>query len=184
MSRLSGKIGILAAGGCAFAVSSSEFRVLFQFPQSKSGNVKDLSGFTHRPRLAFKPPVFRKASRRQSQPGYLLALRRKSRRIPRPPRPKRSWPGDLDERRSADSPGISLYVQDNERNNQQLRFSASIPQTRRKEELGDRRRGTFPKELPRTEPKTPLIVVVNLWFLTFAPAVAIPRSGLRFLAPG
>src|SRR6266850_5612072 len=31
-----------------------------------------------------------------------------------------------------------------------------IPQTRRKEELGDRRRGTFPKELPRTEPKTPL----------------------------
>ena len=28
------------------------------------------------------------------------------------------------------------------------------------------------------------VVVVNLWFLTFAPAVAIPRSGLRFLAPG
>jgi hypothetical protein len=60
------------------------------------------------------------------------------------------------ERRSADSPGISLYVQDNERNNQQLQFSAFIPQTRRREELGDRRRGTFPKELPRTEPKTPL----------------------------
>jgi len=33
---------------------------------------------------------------------------------------------------------VSLYVQDNERNNQQLQFSASIPQTRRKEELGDR----------------------------------------------
>jgi hypothetical protein len=110
----------------------------------------------------------------------------KSRRIPRPPRPKRSCPGDVDERRSADSPGIALYVQDNERNNQQLQFSAFIPQTRRREELGDRRRGTFPKELPRTEPKTPYqqVVVVNLWLLPFAPAVAIPRSGLRFLAPG
>ena len=66
----------------------------------------------------------------------------KSRRIPRPPRLKRSCPGDVDERRSADSPGIALYVQDNERNNQQLQFSAFIPQTRRREELGDRRRGT------------------------------------------
>jgi hypothetical protein len=28
------------------------------------------------------------------------------------------------------------------------------------------------------------VVVAHLWFLTVTPAVAIPRSGLRFLAPG
>ena len=117
----------------------------------------------------------------------------KSRRIPRPPRPKRSCPGDVDERRSADSPGIALYVQDNERNNQQLQFSASIPQTRRREELGDRRRGTFPKGLPRTEPKTPLsassccqLMVSNVRPCRCYPEIwpALPGAGLdRFPPP-
>src|SRR4029453_7469715 len=74
-----------------------------------------------------------------------------------------------------------------------LQFSASIPQTRRKEELRDRRRGTFPKELPRTEPKTHLsassccqLMVSNVRPCRCYPEICspLPGAGLdRFLVP-
>jgi hypothetical protein len=123
---------------------------------------------------------------RQSQPGYLLALRRKSRRIPRSPRPKRSCPGDADERPSARFTGdIALCRITNETINN---YSLVLPFRRRGEkrnyEIDDEEH--FQKNSHVQNPRHPYqqVVVVNLWFLTFAPAVAIPRSGLRFLAPG
>jgi hypothetical protein len=48
----------------------------------------------------------------------------------------------------------------------------------------DRRRLRSDNFVQNQRPPYQQVVVVNLWFLTFAPAVAIPRSGLRFLAPG
>ena len=69
--------------------------------------------------------------------------------------------------------------------NQQYRSVQSVAEDgSRGSFIRKRRRLRSDSFVQNQRPPYQQVVVVNLWFLTFAPAVAIPRSGLRFLAPG
>jgi hypothetical protein len=79
----------------------------------------------------------------------------KSRRIPRPPRPKRSCPGDVDERRSADSPGIARMCR---MTNETINNYSLVLSFRRRGEERTRRSTTrnISKRTPTYRTKDPL----------------------------